>query len=229
MQIFKHFDIEHKNSILTTGSISIGTIEYYRETENEKIRDEFEGKFSFLFNPKKNEPIDLTKEEVNSLTYEYIFHSNLRIAGEKTHFIADLKVPNVFVFCCSIKYTNELRKKFGGGTYEILDMNKYRRLIFNELYKIQPIRASIAMPVNYVETKKIIVTNENKEKVIPYHKFKTQNKTGLKEIQIEDYFTKNNSFSDEYEYRLIYIPFNKPIFKQRVINIPDLTKYIIMK
>ena len=228
IRIFKYLPEEHKKSVLNTGSISIGTIEHYREKEKDKRGDPTEGKYTFWIYPKKGETITLTNKEANSISYDYLLKDRGLCIGEQTHFRDKLEVPNVFVFCASTIQSENLNK-FGEAVYEILNIRSFGNMIYNKLNEYQPIITWMAKPVEYVKTKFIRVTNENKKQVLPCYTQDYAEVPGFNTIQLKDYFVKTNDFKLGSEFRFIFIPRGKPVFSQKIINVPEINKVIQMK
>ena len=233
MRIFKYLENKHKGSLINSGSLSIGTIEYYRKDEGKKRGDPTEGKYSFYIH-QENEPVILTSEEANSLSYDYKIKKGTELEIKpKTWVKADLIVPNVYVFCASTIQGKHLNEKFGEAVYEILDIKTFGNLIHYELSKIQPMIAWISGPVRYVETKLYRITNENKTEVLPCY----STKYGVNKIQLDDYFVKTSSpkdvthsYKSEYEYRFVFIPKDKPVFPDgKIINIQKIKDVIDIK
>jgi hypothetical protein len=214
MIAYKYIQKRYLEQFKERGTISIGNIEWYRDIENEKIRDPFEGRTVYSF-ATGQETIELSMEQTNAITNDYHISASLRI-GPNTFFRSDLKVPNAFVFSTSLRLDKKLMKAFGCDSYyKIIDIKQFMETVSEELNKQYPLLFSVAGKVRYVQTKVIKVTNDNKDTVIritPYNRLKSDR---IKQIYIKDYFSKSETFKEEEEFRLIFIP-KTPIGKKPV-------------
>ncbi|NQX99952.1 MAG: hypothetical protein HRT70_02260, partial [Flavobacteriaceae bacterium] len=138
----------------------------------------------------------------------------------------ELVVPNVYAFCASMSLNQELKDKFGSGVFQIKSVKNFGNSLFRIINQKYPLRFWLGRKVDYVNTKNIVVTNENKNLVIPAHKVKIDKKKGIRPIQLDDYFVKSKEFKHEDEYRFIFFPQSEPMFKEKIIEFGDLTKII---
>lgn len=226
MVIYKYLMKEYLERFKEKGTVRIGNIEYYREIENKKINDPHEGRTTYnVF--AKEEAIELSVDQVNAITNDYHIEASLRIAPH-SFFTSDLIVPNAFTFSASCRFDKKLLKTFGYNTcYKITDIKQFMNTIYNELSKRYQLLFPVADRVRYVHTKIINVTNSNKNTVIrtmPYSKSKSDR---IKDIYIEDYFTKPEEFKEEEEFRLIFVP-TTPIGREPVdLNCRKLIDYCV--
>ena len=65
---------------------------------------------------------------------------------------------------------------------------------------------SIIQKVKYVESKVIMVTNENKNAVIRTASYDKAKSDRIKQLHVEDYFVKPQAFVREEEFRFVFIP-----------------------
>lgn len=221
MFLYKYLKKKYLEQFKEKGTIQIGTIEWFRDVENKKIQDPFEGRTKYSIHAKA-EPIELSVEQMNAITNDYHISAKLKVAPNN-QFSEYLKVPNAFVFSTSRIFDENLMKKFDcDACYKITDTKNFAEIIYHEINKLHPLLLLIVNKVFYVKTKEIFITNQNKNVVIrttPYDKSKSDK---IKTIHIEDYFTKPDTFKQEKEYRFIFVPRN-PIGIQTVsLNGPNL-------
>lgn len=224
MFVYKYLKKEHLKQFEENGTVSIGNIYLYRDIENAKIRDPFEGRTKYVVNTER-ESVELSVEQVNAITNDYYISSALRIAPN-SHFADFLNVPNAFVFSTSYRLDEELIRKFDcEGYYKIIDIKQFADTLSEELNKQHRLLFTVTNKVIYVKSKEIKITNENKDSVIrtiPYDKSKSDR---IKTIYIEDYLTKPEEFRQEEEFRFVFVPAN-PISKEPVyINCKKLVDY----
>jgi len=222
--VYKYLKKEHLKQFKEKGTVSIGNIYWFRDIENAKIRDPFEGRTKYVINAEQ-EPVELSVEQVNAITNDYHISAALRIAPN-SHFADFLNVPNAFVFSTSYRLSEELMRKFGcNGYYKIIDIKQFADTMSEESNKQCRLLFTVTNKVIYVKSKEIKITNENKDSVIrttPYDKSKSDR---VKTIYIEDYFIKPEEFRQEEEFRFIFIPAN-PISKEPVyISCKKLVDY----
>jgi len=164
MPVYKYLKKEHLAQFREKGIIRIGNIELYKDIVNAPIRDPDEGRLTYRIQT-GHEPVDLTQEEANAITNEYLIKSNLRIAPSSC-FESILKVPNAFVFSTSHILNKKLIKKWDCDTYyKIIDPKQFMKIIYDELTKRIPLKGYLAKKVIYVKTKKFIITNSNKSEI----------------------------------------------------------------
>jgi|WetSurMetagenome_2_1015567.scaffolds.fasta_scaffold12206_8 hypothetical protein len=214
MEVYKYTKKKYLHQFFDKGIIRIGTIHWYRDCENKKIQDPLEGRTKYIIEPRK-ESLTLSKEQANAITNDYQIKGNICISPETT-FSDFLNVPNAFIFCTSLNNDKILLKKFEAeGSYKIAELQRFTNLLSEEISKQFPLRLSATSRVVYVPSKEHKITNENKDLIIrttPY------NETGVKNIYVEDYFTKPLEFQGEVEYRFIFMP-QKVIEKDCFVSI----------
>jgi hypothetical protein len=207
MDIYKYIGRKYLKEFTDTGKVRIGNIYWYRDCENEKIRDEFEGRTKYVIAP-KNQPIILSQKQADALTIDYHIGGKIKICPPAI-FSDFLNVPNAFVFCASINYSKDLKEKFDcDAYYKIVDIQKFATKIIEELNKKYSILFSVTDKVCYVPSKVIRITNKNKSYVIRADPFRKDipNSERIKTIFIEDYFTKPLVFQGEEEFRIVFVP-----------------------
>lgn len=205
MPVYKYLKKQHLAQFREKGTIRIGNIELYKDIVNAPIRDPDEGRLTYLIQT-GHEPLDLTQEEANAITNEYLIKATLRVAPN-SYFRSELKVPNAFVFSTSRILNKKLFKKWDcDAYYKIIDPKQFMKIIYDELTKRIPLKGYLARKVIYVKTKKFIITNSNKSEIIRKVINDQSNLSAAKVIHMEDYFTKTEAFKDEQEYRGVFIP-----------------------
>lgn len=224
MFLFKYLEKKYLEQFKEKGKIQIGNIECYRDIENEKVKDPLEGRTKYSIHAEQD-PIELSVEQVNAITNDYHSSAELKIPPFNK-FEDYLNVPNVFVFSTSTTFDKNLMKKFEcDACYKIINSKNFAKTIYQEINKQYQLLFFVANKVNYVKTKEIFITNQNKNAVIrttPYNRSKSDK---IKKIYIEDYFTKTNAFREENEFRFIFVPRN-PIGKKTVyLNCKKLIDY----
>jgi hypothetical protein len=205
MGVYKYLKKKYLNQLIEKGIIRIGTIYWYRDCENKKIRDPLEGRTKYTIKPRK-ESLTLSKEQAQAITNDYRIKGNICISPETT-FSDYLNVSNAFIFCASLYYDNKLFKKFEADTcYKIGDIEAFASNMGKEINKQFPLRLIAMNEVVYVHSKEKKITKKNINSVIrntPY------NDSGVKTIYVEDYFTKPMTYREEVEYRFIFLPHDK--------------------
>jgi hypothetical protein len=224
MHVFKYFDKEHEEAFVSHGQVRVGTIHEYRQTEDKARHDHADGMFSFLFMT-TDEAIELTSDQANAITYDYVIKEGVRLKiMPNSGFSSNLIVPNSYIYCGSNVYSDMLRHKFGGGCFRIRNVKVFGQILFEELSKRQEMLFWVSERVTYVATKIIRVTNDNKEKVIPKRKFKEHPLGRVRDIQLEDYFSKTIvPYQVEDEYRFVFVPKKPPILEEQIIRSPAIT------
>jgi hypothetical protein len=223
---YKYLKKKHFKEFIEKGIVRIGTIYWYRDCENQKIRDPLEGRTKYTIEPRK-ESLTLSKEQAQAITNDYRIRGNICISPETT-FSDFLNVPNAFVFCTSLNYDSKLMKKFDCDSfYKIIDAQSFANKISKELNKKHQLLFTVLNKVNYVDSKDIKITNENKNSVIRTNPYDQSKSERMKTIYIEDYFSKPDAFRQEVEFRFIFVPKN-PIEKKAVkINCKKLVEYCL--
>lgn len=213
MRIFKYYNPEYENGIFQNGELNIGTISNFRKIEDDSRKDRNDGCYNFIFMP-TSEDIILSNDEVNSMTFNYKIENDRELHIKKNSFVAiALEVLDVYVFCASMSLKQELKDKFGEGVFQIKNIKNFGDNLFRIINQKYPLRFWYSKEVDYVDTKDIIVTNQNKKK-------------GIRPILLDDYFVKTREFEPEDEYRFIFFPQSEPMFKEKIIEFGDLTKII---
>jgi hypothetical protein len=148
--VYKYLKKEHLKQFEENGTVSIGNIYLYRDIENAKIRDPFEGRTKYVVNTER-ESVELSVEQVNAITNDYHISSALRIAPN-SHFADFLNVPNAFVFSTSYRLDEELIRKFDcEGYYKIIDIKQFADTLSEELNKQHQLLFTVTNKVIYVK------------------------------------------------------------------------------
>ena len=226
MAIYKYLMKEYLEKFKEKGTLRIGNIEYYREVENKNINDPHEGRTTYNIFAKEC-AVELSVDQVNAITNDYHTKAALQIAPH-SFFASDLIVPNAFTFSASCRFDKKLMKSFGyDACYKITDIKQFMNVLYNELSKRYQLLFPVAGRVRYVQTKIIDVTNSNKNTVIRTTPFDKLESDRIKDIYIEDYFTKPEAFKEEEEFRLIFVPAT-PINRKSVdLNCRKLIDYCV--
>ena len=220
---YKYLKEVHLASFKQKGQIRLGTVDEYRIIENNKIQDIHEGRTSYLFIP-KDEDIQLTIEEANSINYKYNFAAPLTIkAGGGLS--VDLEVPNEHIFCMSRDYDSNAMKTMGyDSVYKITDLEQFNNIIYNKIKDNLELIFWVNGDINYVTSKIHTVTNKNKKQLID--ESLRQVKNGIKSVYLDDYFVKVDKFEHENELRTVFVS-KAPLVTLKepfIIDIPELVE-----
>lgn len=197
---------EYLDEFREKGKVQIGNIKYYREKENKNKMDAQEGITPHqIFT--KDKPVDLSEKQADSLKNEFHIECGLTV-GPNSFLKDDLIAHNSFVFCLSTSNSKDLKKRHGNYFYKIKDLKKFAQLLHKEIEKKLPGTFMITRLVDYVPTKTINITNENKDEVFGREKLILCDKNGPDKTiyYIRDYFTKTEEFLMEEEYRIVFVP-----------------------
>jgi hypothetical protein len=126
----------------------------------------------------------------------------------KAHAFSEATVLNAFIFCTSRRLDGRLMKKWGGAYYRIVDPIQFGKIICDELSKHVPLQICAAEKVEYVETKDIEITSNNKKVILGQ----------VSSNALDGYFTKPDTFKDDKEFRLIFVPMPKVHISTRYLE-----------
>ena len=92
-------------------TIQFGTLDYYKESDNEFIADPSEGNGSSYTFVNEKEDISFSKEEFEWITNGGVKGSGIKIdKGGTLNLNENIKVPNSYIFCCSLMKDASLPK-----------------------------------------------------------------------------------------------------------------------
>jgi len=214
--LIKTLDSKYLDSALNEGSIHIGTINYYRQIEDEARQDTDEGLGQIVW----------TGQSLSGKDHNRIFSPVEKVRMNEDWTINNRGIPfhgsypnfNAFTFCYSrVQRISDISKTAGGKAnnyYFISDLPRFIKLITNGLMPIveeyirefEPEQASniirnlnaidITYLINYSDAPKHRVVNEeNLESFNP------------RSFHPQDFFQKNTSFSYEREVRTVWLFF----------------------
>jgi len=189
----------------------VGTIRYYKNIENEYLRDQQEGQG----------PIVAKFDTLSASTFNRIFpdsglslNAPWKIQANGCKIIDDQSTFNAFVFCMSMTHNpsaaEAIKTKLNKGSVFYLKniselSSDVSKKILTKLYELNPTlpKDEIAIrfqygDVQYSDHDYSREVNENN-----YHKFNPRS------VSIEDLFTKPRIFKEESEIRIIFSIYNK--------------------
>jgi len=221
MIIYKYLKRCDLVDFMDTGTLRLGTLEGYRKIESRKIRDPLEGKTVFSIGPVEKE-FKLSMTQANALSNDHSILPEITF-GQGAYFSSELIVPNAFVFSTSTELNPGYWLDYGYDTYyAILDPREFMSRVLKSVAKQTGFVFAMGKPVNYVPSKFVAVTNENKDEVLRTEGLEDwpskvhSHSDNLKRVHVEDYFTKPVGFKSEKEYRMIIVPKNtadiRPLF-----------------
>lgn len=139
MRIIKY--CETKYNIATTATIQIGTLNYYRMSDNRFIADSHEGFGVHSFRSEDSEMI-FPEEDITVLTQGRVIGARVAIKhGGK--FTTAMWAPNVYIFSSSLaeEGTESFASQFGYDSfYEITDPDLFMRKVQEGLSRIARLR-----------------------------------------------------------------------------------------
>jgi len=121
-------------------TIQFGTLEFYRKSDNEFIADPSEGKGSNYRFRNEEEDITFSKEEFEWLSNGGVKGSGVNITkGSTLSLNLELKVPNCYIFCCSImieptveKIESQMNDLGYNSWFEITNPQEFIKDAFNQ-------------------------------------------------------------------------------------------------
>lgn len=219
MKTIKFISPFWKYKFLTEGSIRIGSFDYYKNIENQNIKDEFDGGASIVYKGKK--PIT---EEHNAL----FFNDRIQLTNgwsidtNGCPIIGKPSTYNTFIFCCSHfeNYSEiELSQKSLGKEdyYEIFDTKKFVDIISNALLKFcyhHFLQRPYLIDYKKLDLKKHLKISCVAQKVVykdePKYNIVTEKELdnfNPKTVNIDELFTKDIRYKENSEYRFIWVLF----------------------
>ena len=226
---------------MTEGSIRIGSFDYYKNIEDEKISDKYDGGGSIVYKGKK--PIT---EVHNNL----FFNDNIQLTNgwsidtNGCPIIGQPSTFNTFIFCCS-HFENYLEIKLSQESlgkndyYEVANTKTFVDIISNALLDFcyhhflqrphlidyEKLDLKKHLRINCI-AQKVVYTKEPKYSIVTEKELDNFNP---KTVNIDELFTKDISFKENCEYRFIWILFLDDIKNDyfSIISIPF--KYLDLK
>lgn len=210
MYIVKFIKSEHYDDSVNGKSIRIGTFNYYKNIEEQHLRDDKEGAGKIAIQGNNFNTDLLNKFLPKKLPENFI----IRFESGSGNLIDDLSI-NMFVFCTTfINDLNEIetiRKDcFPGKDKHFFIANEHLFETRCSKYILHQMKLNLPNdPINiYCFTGKVTYTGSPKETLIDYsdidHKYKPK-------INLRFLFEKPTKFKIEQEYRLVWFSTNKPI------------------
>jgi hypothetical protein len=212
LSVFKYIDKEHLENFKSTGRVLTSTLRSF-QTAEEKIRDPNEGQHITQVIP-KGIPITLSPIKAHN-TYPNVQFSadsgitiNTRAKAEST-----IEVPDTFVFCASLKYSERIRKGLGKNAhYRIVDIHGFAYTLFGALRKKEAVECYKVKSIRYTEKP-----------------VRVENQAETNKIQEQDYwsicFNKDKFFSWQQEIRIVFALNSTGQIKSKVIDVPELRGY----
>ena len=214
MILYKYLKKEHLLKFKVDGSILVNTLYNLRKVEHQPIRDEAEGRQNIKISSSK-QPMGFSGKEFHKLIP--VLKMNKKQEKNITVDIEDgaqfnMEIANAFVFCTSLKLDESLFKKFSyDAYYKITNPVDFAYILYEKLNQVVTIRCFKADKVKYAN-KPIILTSSSKAKV-------------LSENQYWDIgFTKLREFSEDREFRMVFVPEFARKIEPRVLKCPELRK-----
>lgn len=243
MKIIKFLDKKYKKKLTKEGFIRIGSFNYYKNSENENIKDENEWGSAIVYKDKT-----IITEEHNSLFFNdgIWLQNDWLIDTWGCPLIWQPGVFNTLIFCCSkINHNSNINKiknrlKYN-SFYEIIDSDLFSGIISKKLFDYfiwylmdNPWLISnnfnnplFNNPELYLRSilrlkcihREVTYTNEPKHRVIWEDELDNFNP---KLVNLYDFFIKKEIFSKEQEYRFVWILFLDINWIIDIISIPDI-------
>ncbi len=195
--IIKFCKTIHRNLALKQGKIRIGTINLYKTIENDILKDEEEGIAKYTYIGKKF----LTEDDNDKLFAHipYKLANGWQIDTNGCAFHMEPPQFNTFIFSCSQIEKDELREKAKHlnyeDYYEIINLEKFAFVIAKKLsikYNNLNVKYKHGL-VAYIDKKATIISEEEKDTIKPL------------QFRHEDFFEKPNRFSNDKEYRFVWL------------------------
>jgi len=192
------------------GALLIGSFNKYRNDEGPG-RDNAEGIKGVDI--KTNEPIQIKGDDLGKLVSAgYVKVKgpfNINIRGSLILKNANI-LPDVYLFCTSLKIV----EKFGQSHYNILRILRFGEIIFDSLRKIDNELFDWAHgPVVYGGAKNLITTAKQLKDIGDFN---------INEFDPYDCFCKPAEYSEEEEYRFIFLTKKQPIPEKTLIENMEL-------
>jgi hypothetical protein len=124
VQVFKYTKEIYASAMLEKGSIRLGTLYEYRDSENEQIKDIEEG----LFNGKQH--IDFHMGALPGIAGEMIMGNVDGVEFSNVSFTKRMQVFNVNIYCTTLEGSKEVMESFEAeACIEIFDYNSFVKSI----------------------------------------------------------------------------------------------------
>lgn len=219
MFLVKFTDPEWKQAAVSGRSIRIGSVLYYREINDPTFRDEDEGEGSVVY--KSKVPLDAETHNRIFSGEGYKLNDGWTIDTGGVPLISQKSIFNPYVYSCSLvrrkKDISAIEKKFKkSARYYIGDVWKFVDSVSEGLRKhiLLSVKNNpdIAHPevqrkIEHLEVLpvigKITYSNENKERIVDETNSISFNPNTF---ELKPYFRKPTSYSDEHEFRMIWLP-----------------------
>ena len=198
MVVYKYLEKKYLLDFKDKGIIRVNTLYNLRTKEKESIHDEFEGLQRLRVDP-KNEPSKFSNKQAHELFPQVNFQEGITNDAitimPNAHVVSNTEVADAFVFCTSLKFDDQLGKKWNYDShYMIIDPFRFAEIAFWELYDKVTLLCFKADKVKYTD-KEITITNQNKNAVL------ANNSRSFWDIC----FTKPKKFADEKEFRIVFV------------------------
>jgi len=197
LKLFKYLKRKYAQRMMSKGEVRIGTLSYYRNTENEAIADKDEGNMKFtktfddderIQNPRDFEiKMGLPKGSFMN------FQGGTIILKKGASLEINYDSSDVYIYCASKNNNQELKNKFNADCcVEILDVQGFLDIISEKLSKLGLIypgliypRLSRVEPIEYIG-RSIIDGNK-----------------------LSGYWRKDQRYANEAEVRFVFFPIFK--------------------
>lgn len=211
--MFKYLTKEYLEKFQKDGELFVGSIDFYRERS-----DLHEGRTTFFVAMKEGEEaIELSNAQANAITNDLHFNNEKLRFEKNAGFSSDLKTPNAFCYCVSEFFDRKVMEELKyDAFFRIINPKKFGEVLFRKIHKKVPLSFMVIKKIEYVPTKMIQITNENKDTVIDISRYNPENPM-VKTIHITDFFTKTIDFEAEKEWRFLFVPQKK--LKKKTIKI----------
>jgi hypothetical protein len=212
LTVIKYIDMEYLENFKSTGRVLINTLHGF-QTAEEKIRDSNEGQYITQVIPKRI-PITLSPIKAHNIYPNVQFSAGSGITvNTKAKAEGTIEVPDTFVFCASLKYSEKIKKGLGKNAhYRIVDIYGFAYTLFEALRKKEAVECYKVKSIRYSEKP-----------------VRVENQIETNKIQEQDYwsicFTKDKFFSWQQEIRIVFALNSIGQIKPKVIDIPELRRY----
>lgn len=219
MFLAKFTDPEWKQAAISGESIRIGSVLYYREINDPAFRDEDEGEGPTVY--KSKAPLDANTHNRIFSGEGYKLRDGWTIDTGGVPLISQKSIFNPYIYSCSLvrrkKDIPAIEKKFKkSARYYISDVWKFVDSVSEGLRKhiILSVRnnPSTANPevLNKIDQLEILpvigkikYSNDKKERIVDETNESSFNPNTF---ELKPYFRKPTSYSDEHEFRMIWLP-----------------------
>lgn len=196
---FRYMDSKFVDAYWKNGAIRISSFEQFSKHDDEERLDKNEGKTFFV-------------------------HKTKRHGGQTVSFWHSIGIGSAYVLSTTLKYDNEICRKFGGDYFRIIDPRSFATEIARKIPNfahcfhgpcIYQDRKIVAMDLGYIDPKGPNPLEEIRARALPY-------------IKQHGLFLKSKKFSHQVEYRFIWMTTNST---QDYINIesPESRDFCMQK